>query len=76
MKTGREIPLKPYARSEKALQSSVRRLEKMIESGLYFSRSQLLERLYSFYRGSLWGRPGFSLAEAEMLKSLAQPDHD
>jgi len=68
------MPLKPYSKSEKTLQSCVRRLEKKIEARLHFSRSQLLEKLYSKYRGSLWGFPGFSEAEAQMLRSAVPPD--
>ena len=68
--TGKEMPLKPYSKSEKTLQSCVRRLEKKIEAGLHFSRSQLLGSLYGQYLWSLYGQPGFSEAEARMLRSL------
>ncbi len=74
MQTGKEIPLKPYSKSEKTLQSCVRRLEKKIEARLHFSRSRLLETLYVQYRWSLWGAPGFSQAEAQMLRSVLPPE--
>ena len=68
--TGKEMPLKPYSKSEKTLQSCVRRLEKKIEAGLHFSRSQLLVSLYGQFLWSLFGQSGFSEAEARMLRSL------
>jgi hypothetical protein len=72
--TGKEMPLKPYSKSEKTLQSCVRRLEKKIEAGLHFSHSQLLEILYGRYLWSLYGQPGYSDAEARMLRSLVPPE--
>jgi hypothetical protein len=72
--TGKEMPLKPHSKTEKTLQSCVRRLEKKIEAGLHFSRSQLLESLYGQYLWSLYGQSGFSDAEARMLRSLVPPE--
>lgn len=72
--TGKEMPLKPYSKSEKTLQSCVRRLEKKIEAGLHSSHLQLLEILYGRYLWSLYGQPGYSDAEARMLRSLVPPE--
>ena len=70
VETGEEMPLRPYSRSEKALQSCVGRLKARINAGMHFSYSQLLERLYSQYQWSQWAKAGFSEAEAEMLRSI------
>jgi hypothetical protein len=74
IETGKEMPLRPYLKSEKTLQSCVGRLLKKIEAGSHFSRHDLLKKLYGQYLWSQWGRAGFSQGEAQMLRSLLPPE--
>lgn len=70
MLTGQEMPLRRYRRSNKALQSCVRRLQKKIEAYLHPDSFAILGKLYAEYVGTQWAQAGYSEAEAQMLRSL------
>jgi hypothetical protein len=67
---GRDIPMRRYSISVKAIQSSVERLQKEIEAREYSSRLAILRMQYARYLWSQKGQAGFSDAEDAMLRNL------
>jgi hypothetical protein len=74
LKEGRDIPMRRYSMSVKALQSSVARLRKRIKAGQCFGYFEVLQSLYGEYLWSQRGQGGFSDAEAAMLRALVPTD--
>jgi hypothetical protein len=73
---GRDIPMRRYSLSIKALQSSVGRLQKRIEAGKQSDQVAILHKLYAEYLWSQKGQAGFSDAEAAMLNALVSTEAD
>ncbi len=74
LQNGCDIPLRRYSKSEKTLQSAVKRLQDKIRKRLHFDHYKTLEWLYGLYLWSQKGQSGFSDAEAQMLRSLVPTD--
>lgn len=74
---GRNIAMRPYWASVKALQSSVARLEKELKKfapNKASAQRVILHRLYGEYLWSQKGQGGFSNEEEAMLNALASPE--
>ena len=70
LREGRDIPMRRYSISVKAIQSSVERLQKEIDAGKYSSQLAILCNQYTRYVWSQKGQAGFSDAEDAMLRDL------
>jgi hypothetical protein len=73
---GRNIPMRRYTRSVKALQSSVARLEKEFQADKSSAQLVILHRLYAEYLWSQKLQAGFSDDEATMLRTLVSAEVD
>jgi hypothetical protein len=76
LREGRDIPMRRYSISVKAIQSSVSRLEKQIEANKHSAQLAVLHNLYAEYLWSQKFQAGFSDAEAAMLSALVPPNVD
>lgn len=70
LREGRDIPLRRYSMSLKAIQNRVARLEWELGQGKESAQRDMLHRLYAEYLWSQKGQAGFSDAEAAMLNDL------
>lgn len=73
---GRDMPMRRYVRTVKALQSSVARLEKEFKVDKRSAQFGILEQLYAEYLWSQKGQAGFSDDETAMLNSLVRTQVD
>lgn len=71
---GRNIPMRRYTRTVKALQSSVARLEKESKANKHSAQLSIIRHLYAEYMWSQKIQAGFSDAEAAMLAALIPPE--
>jgi|GEM_PF-6886832 len=74
LRDGQDIPMRPYWRSLKALESSVARLEKELTADKHSSQLAILHNLYAEYLWSQKFQAGFSNDEAAMLNALVSTD--
>jgi len=74
LREGRDIPMRRYAISVKAIQSSVERLQDQINARKYSSRLAILQMQYARYLWSQKGQAGFSDAEEATLRELVATD--
>lgn len=71
---GRDIPMRPYWRSVKALESSVARLERGLKADKRSDQLKILHDLYFEYLLTQKFQAGFSNDEAAMLNALVSTD--
>ena len=74
LREGRDIPMRRYWRSVKALQSSVARLEKQLKADKRSAQLAILHKLYAEYLWSQKFQAGFSDDEAATLNALVSTD--
>ncbi len=73
---GRDIPMRRYSISVKAIQSAVARLEKQFKPAKHTAQRAMLHWLYAEYLWSQKSQAGFSDAEAAMLTDLVPTEVD
>jgi hypothetical protein len=76
LREGRDIPMRRYSISVKAIQSSVARLEKQLGSAKHSAQRAILHTLYAEYLWSQKFQAGFSDAEAALLNALVPAEAD
>lgn len=76
LREGRDIPMRKYSMTLKAIQSSVARLEKGFKVGKSAAQLAILHHLYAEYLWSQKGQAGFSDHEAAMLNCLVSTGVD
>ena len=73
---GRDIPMRRYSISVKAIQRSVARLEKQLRPAKHSAQRAILHTRYAEYLWSQKFQAGFSDAEAAMLNALVPAEAD
>jgi hypothetical protein len=71
---GRDIPMRRYSISVKAIQSTVGRLQRQIDACTYSSQLAILRNLYARYLWSQKGQAGFSDAEDAVFRDLVRAE--